>query len=134
MRVSHWLDCCQARRNSFFLLLNSKVVTFFLLEVQRYSSSCWLHNRCCMVGRQSAPFWPPDCILFFYLFNLFICFLFFCLFAISWAATVAYGGSQARGQIRSCSRGPTPGPQQHGIRAASATYTTAHGNAGSLNQ
>ena len=31
----------------------------------------------------------------------FVCFLFalFCLFATSWAASVAYGGSQARGQI-----------------------------------
>ena len=44
---------------------------------------------------------------------------FFCLFfAISWAAPGAYGGSQARGRIRAV--------------AVSATYTTAHGNAGSL--
>ena len=27
---------------------------------------------------------------------------------------------------------PTPQPQQRGIRATSVTYTTAHGNAGSL--
>ena len=27
---------------------------------------------------------------------------------------------------------PTPQPQQHGIQAASSTYTTAHGNTGSL--
>ena len=27
-------------------------------------------------------------------------FFFFCLFAISWAAPAAYGGSQARGRIR----------------------------------
>ena len=33
----------------------------------------------------------------------------------------------------SCSRQPTPQPQQRrGIPATSATYTTAHGNAGSL--
>ena len=31
---------------------------------------------------------------------------------------------------RSCR--PSPQPQQHGIRAASETYTTTHGNAGSL--
>ena len=30
----------------------------------------------------------------------FIYFLFFCLFAISWAAPTAYGDSQARGLIR----------------------------------
>ena len=37
-----------------------------------------------------------------------------------------------QGSNRSCSHQPTPEPQQRGIRAASATYTTAHGNAGSL--
>ena len=42
----------------------------------------------------------------------------------------AYGPSQARGLIGAvCSCRPMPWPQQHGIRAASATYTTAHGNA-----
>ena len=39
---------------------------------------------------------------------------------------MAYGGSQARGQIRAIATGPTPPPQQCGIRAAAATYTTAH--------
>ena len=34
-------------------------------------------------------------IIYFILFLFFI----FCLFAISWAAPVAYGGSQARGPI-----------------------------------
>ena len=48
------------------------------------------------------------------------------------ATPSAYGGSQARGQ--SCSRWPTPQPQQHQIQALSATYTTAHGNTGSLTQ
>ena len=46
---------------------------------------------------------------------------------------MAYGSSQARGLIgTAAARRPTPQPQQCGIRAASATYTTAHGNAGSL--
>ena len=62
--------------------------------------------------------------LFIYLF------IYFCLFAISWAAPVAYGGSHARGLIGAVAAGlRTPEPQQHGIRAASATYTTAHPNA-----
>ena len=43
----------------------------------------------------------------------------------------AYGGSQARGWI-SYSCWPAPQPQQHQIRAESATYTTAHGKARSL--
>ena len=37
-----------------------------------------------------------------------------------------------QGSIRSHSRRPTPEPQQRRIRVTSATYTTAHGNAGSL--
>ena len=66
---------------------------------------------------------------FLKLFFIFI----FCLFAFSRAAPAAYGGSQARGRIRSCSHLPIPQPQQRWIRAASATYTTAHSNAGSFN-
>ena len=46
----------------------------------------------------------------------------------------AYGGSQARGSYGSYSCWPTPQPQQCGIRATSATCTTAHGNAGSFTQ
>ena len=38
------------------------------------------------------------------------------------------------GQVsnQSCSHCPTPEPKQHQTRATSATYTTAHGNTGSL--
>ena len=32
-------------------------------------------------------------------FYLYLFFFFFCLFAFSWAAPMAYGGPQARGQI-----------------------------------
>ena len=39
-------------------------------------------------------------------------FLFFVFFR---ATPAAYGGSQARGSNRSCSRWPTPQPQRHGI-------------------
>ena len=59
-------------------------------------------------------------------------FFFFGLFAISWAAATAYGGSQARGRIGAVAAKPTPELQQRGIRAASATYTTAHSDAGAL--
>ena len=45
------------------------------------------------------------------------------------ATLTAYGSSQARG----CSCQPTPQPQQCGIRAASMTYSTAHGKCGILN-
>ena len=56
----------------------------------------------------------------------------FCLFAFSRATPMAYGGSQARGQIGTVAAKPTPEPQQCGIRSSSATYTIAHGNARSL--
>ena len=68
---------------------------------------------------------------FIYLF-LFIYLFIFGFFVISRATLVAYGGSRARGSKRSCSHRPTPQPQQREIRPASATYTTAHGNAGPL--
>ena len=59
-------------------------------------------------------------------------FFFFCLFAFSRATPVAYGGSQARGLIQAVAAKPAPEPQQCRIRAAHATYTTAHSNARSL--
>ena len=60
------------------------------------------------------------------LIMLFVC----CLFR---APPLAYGGSQTRGQIGAGAAGlHTPQPQQRGIRATFATYTTAHDNAGSL--
>ena len=52
------------------------------------------------------------------------------LFAISGAAPMAYGGSQARGQIGAVGTGHSH--SNTGIRPTSGTYTTAHGNAGSL--
>ena len=54
-------------------------------------------------------------------------FFFFFLRAIA----MAYGSFQARSQIRPVAAA-TPWQQQLGIPAASATYSTAHGNAGSL--
>ena len=40
-----------------------------------------------------------------YILFLFVCFVLFCLFAISWAAPAAYGGSQARGLIGAVATG-----------------------------
>ena len=61
----------------------------------------------------------------------FFFFLFFGLFAFSRAALAAYGGSQARGPIGAVAT-ILPEPPQREIQAASVTYTTVHGNAGSL--
>ena len=57
---------------------------------------------------------------------------FFCRFAFSRAAPMAYGGSQARDLILAVAAGLHQSHSQCGIRATSVTYTTAHSNAGSL--
>ena len=46
-------------------------------------------------------------LLFFIyiIFNLIYLFIYFCLFAISWAAPAAYGGSQTRGLIGAVAAG-----------------------------
>ena len=59
-------------------------------------------------------------------------FIYFCLFAISWAAPAAYGGSQARGLIGAAAASLCHSHSNLGIRTVSVTYTTAHSNAGSL--
>ena len=59
-------------------------------------------------------------------------FFFFGLFVFSRAMPTAHGGSQARGLFGAVSHQPMPEPQQLGIWAASAAYTTAHGNVWSL--
>ena len=71
--------------------------------------------------------------------NIIICtdgttgFFFLCVcVCVFRAAPAAYGGSQARGPIRIYSRRLVPEAQQHWIQAASATYTTVHGNTRSL--
>ena len=57
-------------------------------------------------------------------------------FFVCWffrAVPAAYGGSQAQGRIGAGAAGLYHSHgQQRQIRAASATYTTAHGNDGSL--
>ena len=57
-------------------------------------------------------------------------FLFVCFFLLSWAASAAYGGSQARGRIRATAADlhhSNAGPEPH-----LQPYTTAHGNTKSL--
>ena len=77
--------------------------------------------------------WYVHPFMLFSVKTRFFFFFFFVFLPFSRATPAAYGGSQAKGLIgRSCSLRPTPEPQQLGIRAMSATYTTAHGNAGSL--
>ena len=58
-----------------------------------------------------------------------VTFFFFCLFQGCSHGTWRF---PAQGSNWSCSHWPTTEPQQRGIQARSAAYTTAHGNAGSL--
>ena len=55
----------------------------------------------------------------------------FCLFVSLGLYTVAHGGSHARGQIRAVVTGLCQS-QSNTRPEPSATYTTAHGNTGSL--
>ena len=55
----------------------------------------------------------------------------FCLFAFSRAVSATYGVSQARGLIRAVAAGLCQSHSNTRSRAASVTYTTAHGNTGS---
>ena len=71
------------------------------------------------MNHQGSPKWT-----FFFFFGLF--------FGLFLGPHPRPMDSQARGSNRSCSCRPTPESQQHGLPAASATYTTAHGNSGSL--
>ena len=64
--------------------------------------------------------------------SFFFFFLSFCLFAFSRATSHGIWRFPGEGSNWSYSRQPTPEPRQLGIRVASATYTTAHSNAGSL--
>ena len=48
--------------------------------------------------------------------------IFFCLFAISWAASAAYGGSQARGRIGAVA----PGLRQSHSNAGSSRVCNLH--------
>ena len=87
----------------------------------------YIENNIIFISRPTI-YSPSDFIMYFFFFFSFCLFSFF-----SRVAPVAYGGSHARGLIGAVAAGlRTPEPQQHGIRAASATYTTTHGNAGSL--
>ena len=66
---------------------------------------------------------------FFFFFTLNFFFFFFCPFK---AASAAYGGSQARGQIGTAAAGLHHSHSNTRYQATSVTYTTAHHNTGCL--
>ena len=85
------------------------------------------HKTQCMFGTQS---WKWSTFFFCYCFWWVCVSVCVCLFFR--AAPMVYGGSQARGQIGAATAGLCHSHSNTEIRAASATYTTAQGNAGSL--
>ena len=88
---------------------NSALFKAWCLVRGGYSAAAWLLLCLCL---------PPG-ISFFLSFLLFR------------ATPMAYGGSQAS-SIQNYSCWPMPQPQPHQIWATSVTYTTAHGDAGSI--
>ena len=68
-------------------------------------------------------------ILFCWSVCLYLLLLLFCHFL---GCTRGIWRFPGQGSNWSCSHRPTPQPQQRGIQTASATYSTAHSNAGSL--
>ena len=70
---------------------------------------------------------------FTHFYNLFSCCLFyFILLSKAKKAPMACGSFQARGRTGATATGLRHSHSNVGIQAASVTYTTAHGNAGSL--
>ena len=76
-----------------------------------------------MLRTFSCGHWPFAYLLWKCFLLMILCPLLFIVFK---TAPVAYGSSQARGRIRAVSCWPMPQPQPHRIRAASATYNSAH--------
>ena len=113
-------------RNSPHSISKYLLSTCFVLPTGGYSRSfCPFLTK--EILRHHDQFIPPS--LWFSYFVIFFIFLSFWHFLGRSSSIWRFPG---QGSNRSCSRPPTPQPQQLGIRAASATYTTAHGNAGSF--
>ena len=118
----------------FGFFLSSCKRCIYILEISPLSVASFANTFSHFVGSLFALFrvsFAVQKLLSLIRSHLFI-FLIFCLFFGGGAAPSAYGGSQAKGSNWSCSCWSTPQPQQCGIWVASATYTTAHSNAGSL--
>ena len=82
------------------LLFSLSIVLSFFLCIPIYHNFSVSLVPCKITIWELIGFlWPIIIILFVYLF------IYLCLFAISWAAPVAYGGSQARGRIRAVAAG-----------------------------
>ena len=110
---------------------------FFLVSWRKLSWKRWYLNNKRLVSNL-CKLWSPFLRTGFetdevdWIFIYIYIFFFFCLFAFFRAASHGIWRFPGLGSNQSCNRWPTPQPQQCRIWAASATYTTVHGNAGSL--
>ena len=118
--------------------------TSLILDSRIPSSESWV----CFQGKGSNRHWETTrSLLVFPTKNqipvlsscielVLVCFLFVCFLGL--VCVCVYGCTRniwmfpKQGLNQTCSHWPMPQPQQRQIQAASAAYTTAHGNAGSL--
>ena len=106
----------------YFRVITFKVVLIGMNLQFLFSDSF----SCCLI----IPLLLSSLCPFPYNFLIFFCVCVCLLFL--WATPAAYGDSQARGLIGAVAAGLRQSHSKCRIRAASATYTTAHGNTGSL--
>ena len=101
---------CWHLNQGFSLVLRSppQILAYFMSETAEWN------------GKRGMNFIPVSVFFFFF----FLFFFFLCSLGPHLVPRL--------GMDRNYSFWPTPQPQQHRIWAASATYTTAHGNTGSL--
>jgi len=100
------------------------------LHLKQHKILNLLHHRgISLIKYMCCEYIFPLCVLPFHFLILLIYFLSFCHFLGCSRGIWKFPG---KGSNRSCSHRPMTEPQQWGIPATSATYTTAHGNAGSL--
>ena len=99
--------------------------SLFSLKIHRNANGLFFRALLLFLENNTILSFPKYIKYVFYFFFFF--FFFFCFLGLHpWHMEVSKPGSNW-----SYSCWPTPQPQQCGIRAASTTYTTAHGNAGS---
>ena len=93
-------------------------ISIFYAQVQS-------HHKCKIL---SIPIYECENLYFTRVIRI----LLFCFFVFLGAAPMASGGSQVRGPIGAAASSLHQSHSQHRIRAVSATYIIAHGNAGYL--
>ena len=95
---------------------------------RRALPSHYLPCKCPCVNEDTVEIWT----ICRKISNLWCNWTFFLVFSVLLGLQLPHMKVPRLGVQRSCSHWPTPEPQQGQIQAVSVTYTTAHGNTGSL--